>query len=55
MAASSIRKPSRCKAPAALAYHPTKGRRRVSLKRIAAQGRMPRMVSIWSKLGASVR
>lgn len=55
MAASSKRAPSRCKAPGVVAVHPTKGKRRVSFRRIAAQGRIARFVDIWSRLGAAVR
>lgn len=55
MAASAKRALSRCKAPAVIAVHPTKGKRRISLRRVAAQGRIAAFVDIWSRLGASVR
>lgn len=40
---------------AGFALHPTKGYRRVAIRRVVAQGRIPHMVSIWSRLGAAVR
>lgn len=53
--AASKRRLKDCAAPAVTADHPTKGNRRISLRRVMAQGRMPHMVAIWSKLGAAVR
>lgn len=55
MAASSKRKLADCKSPAVTAYHPTKGNRRVSFRRIAAQGRIPHAILTFSQLGYAVR
>lgn len=54
MASSSKRPLRRTNGYASVAYHPTKGFRRISFRRVVAQGRMPHMIATWAKLGAAV-
>lgn len=55
MAKSSKRRLADTDAFAVGSYHPTKGHRRTSLKRIVAQYRISRMIRTWSLLGAAAR
>lgn len=54
MATSSKRALRRTDGNAVSVYHPTKGYRRVSLKRLAAQAKMGRAIQTWSLIGAAL-